>query len=437
MFYLSAFIFLVFGITTIANFLQNFGPQWYENRSWFGGASPSGLSTYQEFSGGGTDFIALHVHLETPHEELAWAQEVINDNRDKAVMVTTHRYLQDAEDYAADNILYLQTRPYSSGRVPDLWYSTTGEILYNPDGMYAEDFFDRFVATNRNIFLVNAGHDAQEYRQTSTNLSGLPVHEVLADFTYLDNGGDGYLRIMEFDPGSDRIDVFSYSPTLNQYKTDNESQFYLTVDFDQYIAPNTAYFQNGISGYSGTEDTWVNEDSKNSSYGNSSVIVVDDDTDNHWWNDYRGQGLIKFDEITGNVAGQIPTGATITKANLILTVKDDIDHPFYDPDFDVYLMTRDWNEGSTWNSLSSGLSGSDYGQKLGSFSGDDNPDDSEARYIDITGAVQQWVNNPGSNYGVAIIPEVISGNDDGIELYSSEASEIMFRPALLVEYSLA
>lgn len=40
-------------------------------------------------------------------------------------------------------------------------------------------------------------------------------------------------------------------------------------------------------------------------------------------------------------------------------------------------------------------------------------------------------------YGVAIIPEVISGNDDGIELYASEANEIMFRPALLVEYSLA
>jgi len=425
------------------NFLQNFGPQWYQNQSsqtfdWFGGASPSGLSTYQTFGQGDDQFIALHIGLETPHAELAWAQGVINENRDKPVMVTTHRYLQDAEDYSADNILYLQTRPYDSGRVPDIWYSATGEILYNPNGMHAEDFFDRFVATNPNIFLVNAGHDAQEYRQTSTNLFGQPVHEVLADFTYLDNGGNGYLRIMEFDTQGDKIDVKSYSPTLGQYKTDRESQFTLNLDFDQYKAPNTAYFQNGISGYNSTQDTWVNEDAKNSSYGNSSELWVDDDTDNHWWYDYRGQALIEFDEITGDpVNGKIPTGATIDKAYLMVTVKDDIDHPIYDPDFHVYQMTRDWNESSTWNSLSGGLTGSDYGEKLGSFSGDDNPNDSEVRYIEITSAVQDWVNNPGSNYGVAIVPEIISGNDDGIELYASEANEIMFRPALIVEYSLA
>ena len=87
--------------------------------------------------------------------------------------------------------------------------------------------------------------------------------------------------------------------------------------------------------------------------------------------------------------------------------------------------------------MDNGLSsGSDYNQFLGSFSGDDNPNDSEVRHLDITNTVQQWVDNPSSNYGVAVVSEIISGNDDGIEIYASEASEIMFRPALIVEYSL-
>ena len=371
----------------------------------------------------------------TNNKELAWAQGVINANRDKPVMVTTHRNLQDAEDYSSDSILYLQTRFYDSGRIPDIWYSATGEVLYNPDGIYNQEFFDRFVATNPNIFLVNSGHDAQEYRQTSTNIFGEQVHEVMADFTDLDNGGDGYLRIMEFDTQSDRIDVKSYSPTLDRYKTDSESQFSLNVDFDSYQDTSVAYFQNGVGGYNGTKDTWINEDAKNSSYGNSSILVADDDTDNHWWNDYQGQTLVGFDELTGEpIDGKIPAGAAIEKATLVLSVKEDVD--ISNRDFDVYQMTRDWNEGSTWNSLDNGLSGSDYGRRLGSFSGDDNPDDSEVRYIDITDAVQNWVDNPNSNYGVAIVTQQMNWNNDGIDLYSSEASEIMFRPALVVDYAV-
>jgi hypothetical protein len=47
--------------------------------------------------------------------------------------------------------------------------------------------------------------------------------------------------------------------------------------------------------------------------------------------------------------------------------------------------------------------------------------------------VQRWVNGQ-ANHGLAILPEIISGNDDGIEIYSSEARQIMFRPVLEVEW---
>ena len=412
-----------------SNYLQNFGPQWYEDRSWFGGSSPSGLSTYQTFSGGGYDFIALHLHLETPHAELAWAQGVINANRNKLVMVTTHRYLQDAEDYTGG------VPVVPSGRYPELWYNFEGQ--YNPNGVRAEDLFNHFIATNRNIFLVNAGHFHEEYRQTSINNHGLTVHEVLADYQDDPNGGNGYLRRMEFDTASDRINISSYSPTLNDFYTKDESQFSLDVDFDRYKASNpTVYFHNGVSGYQGTQDTWINEDSQDRNYGDSTTLVIDDDTTNSWFRDRSGQSLLRFDDIVGNAAeGKIPLGATIARANLKLTLKDDIDNPLYNPDFNIFYVTRAWDESSTWNSLGNGLNGgSDYDELINPFTGDNNPNGYNVRNLDVREAVQRWANGE-PNYGLAIISEKISGNDDGIDLYSSESQEIMFRPILEVEYT--
>ncbi|MBD2462468.1 DNRLRE domain-containing protein [Oscillatoria sp. FACHB-1407] len=420
------------------NFVANFGPQWYQGKNWYGGSSPSGTSSYHFFNGGGRTFLSLHIGLETPHAELAWAQGVINQHRDKPVMVTTHRYIQDSDEYELSEPTYLFTRQFESGRIPNAWYTTTPEILYNPNGVYAEDFFNHFVAANRNIFLVNSGHDAEEFNQTSVNRFGLPVHEVMADFTDQPNGGNGFLRLMEFDTGGDRINVTSYSPVLNQYLTDADSQFSLTVDFDQYRAVNpTVYFQNGVSGYQGTQDTWISEASRGSSYGNGSGLIVDDDVNNSVFSDRQGQALLRFDNIIGDAAlGRIPRGAIIVRANLKLTVKDDIDNPLYDPDFRLYFMRRSWSESSTWDSLSSGLNvNSDYDELINTFSGDNDPNGLTVRNLNVTRAVQRWANGE-ANYGLGIISERISGNDDGIELYSSEASEIMFRPVLEVEYTL-
>jgi hypothetical protein len=56
--------------------------------------------------------------------------------------------------------------------------------------------------------------------------------------------------------------------------------------------------------------------------------------------DRSGQTLLRFDDIIGNGAeGKIPLGATITRANLKFTLKDDIDNPLANPDFSVMELT--------------------------------------------------------------------------------------------------
>lgn len=413
------------------NYLDFFGPQRYLGTPYFMTASPTGMSSWQVFAGDDREFIGLSVECETAASELAWAQGVLDRNRDKAVMFTTHRYLQDAEDYTAGVPIV------SSGRYPDIWYLV--EPPRQPNGIRAEELFQWFIRRNPNIFLVNCGHFHEEYRQTSTNVAGLPVHEVLADYQDDPNGGDGWLRIMEFDVAAGRIEFESYSPYLDEYRFADESLFSLDVDFDAHRnLDGFAAFQQGINGYSGTRDTWINEDSPDSSYGEQDTRSTDDDIANSIFTDYQGQSLIRFDDVfsEGEVDGRVPAGSTIRSATLVIDVAIDIDNPFLDPEFHIHPVLVPWQEDSTWNSLDGGLSvGQDLGPAIGSFSGDNVPNSDTMRRIDLTELARAWSGGQ-PNHGIAILPEIISGNDEGIEIWTSEFANPLLRPRLEIVFEL-
>ena len=406
-------------------YLQFFGPDRFSDKDWFNGASPSGMSNYQIIDAGGMEFLMLNIECDTPIRELEWAQGILDKNRDKPTFLTTHRYLQDAEDVTFDVPLV------PSGRYPSIWYAI--EPPYTPDGIQSNELFNWFIRRNPSIFMVNCGHFSEEFRQASFNVENRIVHEVLADFQSDDNGGDGFLRIMHFDTAANRIDIQSYSPWIDDYDTDFESQFVLNVDFQSYReTQGFSIFHNGFNGYSGTKDTWLNEDEPDQSYGDGDTRWADDDYANSIFNDYQAHVLIRFDDILGpEGSSKIPEGSVVTKAILNLEIEADIDGPF-NPEFYVWEMTRPWEENSTWNSLGDGLNeGDDLGDYLGSFLGDNIPDGESLRRLDITSAVQKWVNGD-DNYGIGITPEVITLNDEGIAIWTSEAGNPLLRPTLEV-----
>jgi len=411
-------------------FRDRYGPTHWVDDDFVIGVSPSGMSNAQVFSGGGREWLVLHIECDLPVRELAWAQGVLDQHRDKACIVTTHRWLQDAEDYTGG------VPVVPSGRYPAIWY--TIEDVHTQGGIQSEQAWRWFMRKNPSIFLINCGHFHEEYRQTSTNVAGLPVHEVLADYQDDPNGGNGWLRIMTFNVDTNQIQFDSYSPTLDQIRTAAESQFALAVQFDSYrLPPGQAFraFQEGINNYFGTADTWVDEDNPNTSYGNDSTRVSDDDTDNNFFADYRGHALIKFTGMFSESGhnGTIPYGSQIEDAWLTIEIADDVDFTF-NPVFYVYEMLTSWSESSTWNSLNNGVNGGDIGELMGAFLGDNVPDGDETRRVNVTSLVQRWANGQ-PNHGVAILPEIISGNDDGIEIYASESGNEIRRPRLDVRFS--
>lgn len=80
---------------------------------------------------------------------------------------------------------------------------------------------------HKNIQLVVSGHVHTEKHRTDKNIAGNTVYQMLADFQEDDYGGNGWLRILTFSPKNDTIRVTTYSPFLQKFQEDAESQFEL------------------------------------------------------------------------------------------------------------------------------------------------------------------------------------------------------------------
>jgi len=190
-------------------FKQHFGPARFQGKSWYGGASPDGLSSYQEFVGAGRKFLIFHLESDIPDDTIAWVDGVLAKNPRTPAIVSTHIYLSDVTR-ARDQ------KPY--------WQKKVGNS--------AEQVWQKWIRKTPQIFMVLCGHWSGEVFQISKNDAGQDVYEILADYQMRENGGDGWLLYLEFDPGAKQIRAETYSPSLDQYERDEDSGFVIDVDFD-------------------------------------------------------------------------------------------------------------------------------------------------------------------------------------------------------------
>jgi hypothetical protein len=186
-------------------FLKQFGPERFKNVPWYGGASPNGLNSYQLFSASGVDFIAFHLEVEVPDPAIAWASGVLNRYPKRAAIVSTHSYL------------------YGQGGI-----GRRGRDEKRTDNCNsAEETWNKLVRRNPQIFMVLCGHVQKtvEYHQVSINDAGNRVLEMLADYQKRKDGGEGWLRLIRLVPASREIQVRTYSPVLDKFETDADSEF--------------------------------------------------------------------------------------------------------------------------------------------------------------------------------------------------------------------
>ena len=193
-----------------------------------------------------------------------------------------------------------------------------------------------------------------------------------------------------------------------------------TVDVDTATDPvpptiSKISFQQGLNGYTGTLDTYIQESSANRNHSSASSLNVDG-------RDRGGsvQSLMRFEDIFGDQAGQISSGAKIKSAKLELEVTNRGDS------IEFHRMLQDWSDKDTWGSLNNGIQTNDIeaASKADVITGNL---DKGLLSVDVTDSLKAWQSNPQSNFGWAILPT----DSNGVDFNSAEGKTA---PRLQIEF---
>ncbi|HMC11049.1 MAG TPA: DNRLRE domain-containing protein, partial [Pirellulaceae bacterium] len=189
-------------------------------------------------------------------------------------------------------------------------------------------------------------------------------------------------------------------------------------------------FRQGSGGYTGAHDTHIRADQAAGSFGTATILTADLDTDGGTAGNQPVQSLVRFDNVIGSAAGQIPSGANIASAKLILFSDSATGGETTNP-IEIHRMLTSWSESSTWNSLSGGISTNGV-EAASAYDFAGTPATlAHPWFFDVTDTVQSWANG-GANFGWAVMP---TGGDD-YRFNSSEAATVNFRPGLEITYLL-
>lgn len=181
----------------------------------------------------------------------------------------------------------------------------------------------------------------------------------------------------------------------------------------------TTSFEQGTNGYSGTVDTFLQQNSPSTSNATATSLNVDGDVPTG--TNLAAQALLRFDNLFGNGVGQIPSNATIRSATLQLQVTNGSVN-----NMNLHRMLVPWAATDTWNTLTSGVQTND-AEAYSMPDTSSGQSRSGAISFNVLSSVQAWRANPASNKGWAIMPT----GTDGVDFNSSEGS---VKPKLIVSY---
>ncbi|HEX7352603.1 lamin tail domain-containing protein [Brachybacterium sp.] len=190
-----------------------FGEDRYQDNPWYGDFYEDNRGSVTLFSTGGVDFVVVSQGWGPGDEEIAWMNEMLARYPERTAILNLHEYML-----------------------------TTGGL-----GPIPQQIQDEVVATNPNVSMVMSGHyhDAHtrvdSFDDDGDGTTDREVTQMLFDYQGLPEGGQGFLRLLHFDNEGERMLVRTYSPSLEQYSSDDPT---LTPE-DQDFA--VSYEQLGIT----------------------------------------------------------------------------------------------------------------------------------------------------------------------------------------------
>lgn len=195
----------------------------YSRRKGFGGAYEDGEmdNAWHTFKAGGNKWLVLSLEFGPRNKVLDWAMEVIEVHPKHKIIIQTHAYMY-SDDTRMSSERGRRWVPQATGLATD-----TGAEAPN-DG---EQIWEKLVSRYPNVIIVVSGHVLNDGVGTlvSQGKHGNPVYQMLSNYQNgvqgSQNGGNGFLRILNIDIEKKTISVKTYSPITDTYKRESDQEF--------------------------------------------------------------------------------------------------------------------------------------------------------------------------------------------------------------------
>ena len=217
---------------SIANFNKYFTKSEYESR--LGGTYDSSMvNSYQFVTVCGIKYLIFTLDYGANDDVLEWAGQMIEENYDCNVIITTHAYL------------YRDGTTLDEG---DVCPPSTSGGTNNGD-----DLWDKLISKYENIVLVISGHDPCDYVVLAQDEgdNGNVVSQLLVDPQGTDKaiGATGMVAMLYFSEDGRNVQVRYYSTVKNMYyRTENQFSFELEViEAEDYVTSAPSMEISGIS----------------------------------------------------------------------------------------------------------------------------------------------------------------------------------------------
>lgn len=176
-------------------------------------------NNYHLLNAGDRRFLILALEFGPRKDVVRWANEVVAKHKDREVILITHAFIY-SDETRYDWKKYGDKQKWNPHAYP-VAKATKDDVT---DG---QELWEQLISRHENFILTLNGHvlnDGLGKVITSTP-AGREVPQLLVNFQMKPNGGDGWLRLLEFCADKKTVNVFDYSPVLKQRNESVQNQF--------------------------------------------------------------------------------------------------------------------------------------------------------------------------------------------------------------------
>lgn len=186
--------------------------------------TPTLANAISEFEGHNNQmYLILNLEFAPRDEVLEWAKKAIDQEKykDHRVIVLTHSYMNNKNEL-------IEKENYSL-----------------KDVNYGQAMWDKLVYPSHNIVMVIAGHIGdpnsfkgdtafkQDLRKDGVQVSQMVFNAQARGGGWNGNGGDGWLRYLEFDPDGQTVHTKTYSPFFG-ISPSTKDKAWRAADYDEF-----------------------------------------------------------------------------------------------------------------------------------------------------------------------------------------------------------